>query len=243
MTKKRPYQILFEDDHILVLNKASGIPVIPERKASEQLPLIELLKLLITPDIFLVHRIDKDTSGVLLFAKTLKSQQTLSLAFQKGQVEKLYLALVSGRLVQEEWFTLNYPIFKTENSFKVSIHPKGKTAKSSFRSIEHYASSSLLQVKIFTGRTHQIRIHMAHYGYPLLVDPVYGNKREYFLSEIKGKKYRAKKDQEERPILSRQSLHAWKIGFYHPISGEKMEFKAEIPKDLRALITQLRKAK
>jgi 23S rRNA pseudouridine1911/1915/1917 synthase len=241
MTKKQAYQILYEDDHLVVVDKAAGIPVVPERKAGQQLPLIELLRQKIDPDINLVHRIDKDTSGVMLFAKTLKSQQSLSLAFQDGKIEKLYLALVTGRVVQQEWQSINYPIFKKVNSFKVSIHPKGKKAKTSFRMLEQFQTASLLEVKIFTGRTHQIRIHLAHHGHPLLVDPLYGTKSEFYLSELKGKKYRTKKDQEERPILARQSLHAFQIGFMHPISGKKMEFKAQIPKDLRALLQQLRK--
>lgn len=243
MTKKRAYQKIFEDDHLLVVEKAAGIPVIPERKAGTQLPLIELLKQSIGPQVSLVHRIDKDTSGVMLFAKSVKSQQALSLAFQNGQIEKLYQAMVVGRIMQDEWQILDYPIFKKENSFKVSIHPKGKAAKTAFRTLEYFQTCTLLEVKIFTGRTHQIRIHLAHHGHPLLVDPLYGTKSEFYLSEIKGKKYRAKKDREERPMLARQSLHACQIGLIHPVSGEKMKFNAELPKDFRAMLTQLRKAK
>jgi 23S rRNA-/tRNA-specific pseudouridylate synthase len=102
---------------------------------------------------------------------------------------------------------------------------------------------SLLGVQIFTGRTHQIRVHLAYAGYPLMVDPLYGKREAFLLSEIKGRRYNLGKEQEERPLLSRVPLHASRLAFNHPETGKRMEFEAPMPKDMRATLNQLRKLK
>ena len=238
MPKGKGYHIIFEDDSILVVNKAPGISVIPGRKQGPELPLVDLIKNAGFDDIRLVHRIDRDTSGVILFARGIENQRLLSEAFSSGMVKKEYLAITEGQLVSSEWKIIDAPIFKKENQIKVKIHPKGRPARTKYRTIKSFRQATLAELQILTGKTHQIRVHLAHIGYPLLIDPLYGNRSEVFLSEWMGKKYRPKKN-EERPLVSRQTLHANRISFQHPRSGKQVQFIAEPPKDWRAVMNQL----
>ncbi len=121
------------------------------------------------------------------------------------------------------------------------ISAKGKQAHSRYRVIDFFASYSLIEVELLTGRTHQIRVHLQSIGHPLLVDPFYGNRSEFKLSSLKGRKFNLKKGTEERPLLDRAPLHAHRLAFVHPVSGEKLTFSSEMPKDMRATINQLRK--
>jgi RluA family pseudouridine synthase len=239
----RYYQIIFEDDDIVAINKSPGIAVLKERKpdgAGDSL--FELLKKDVGENLLIVHRIDKETSGIMLFAKNPISLTSLSDSFASRQIEKKYLALVEGKVESSDWTTIDLPILKQDNKFKVSINKKGKEAVTKFRTLENFRHATLLEVKILTGRTHQIRVHLKHHGTPLLVDPVYGNRDAFFLSEILHKKYKRGKNQVENPLIARQTLHASSIGLKHPKTREMLYFEAPIPKDLRATLNQLRKA-
>ena len=241
MTRRAEFDIVYEDNSVLVLNKAPGIAVIPERKAIPGQSLKEKLEYRREEELLLVHRIDKDTSGLLILAKNKETQRKLSEQFEQGLIKKIYLAVVRGKPEAKDWQKIEEPIFKSSNSVKVSIHPKGKKAISLFRTIEIFKNTSLLEVEILTGRTHQIRVHLAHIDHPLLVDHLYGNKDAFYLSELKGRKIKLAKYKIEKPLIQRQSLHAYKLEFTHPTLGGKVELEAPIPKDLKALLNQLRR--
>ena len=118
---------------------------------------------------------------------------------------------------------------------------KGKEASTNYKVIESFRFASLVELMPRTGRMHQIRVHMAEIGHPLLVDPFYGTKESIFLSEIKGRKYKRSRDQEERPLLIRTSLHAKSLTFAHPVTGEETTVSCKPPKDFTATLNQLRK--
>jgi 23S rRNA pseudouridine955/2504/2580 synthase/23S rRNA pseudouridine1911/1915/1917 synthase len=241
MPKYLDFQIVAEDQYFLAVNKTAGTPVIPERKPGPVRPLIEQISRLKNEEIRLLHRIDKDTSGIVLFARNLQSQQAFSEMFRTGKIIKNYLAVAEGLIRETDWVTLDLPILKRPNSNKVLIDPGGKPARTKYRTAEVFRSFTLLEIQILTGRTHQIRAHLAHLGYPLLVDPLYGNREAFFLSEWLQRKYRTGRDKPEKPLIARQTLHAWQIGFVHPFSGENIRLEATGPKDWQALINQLRK--
>ena len=240
MYKNTPFDILFESDAFLVVNKSAGIAVIREREPEKHVTLIDWLQKDHREPLLPVHRIDKDTSGIVLIAKTPEAQRKLSEQFATGQIEKVYLAMVDGSVDAPEWKTIDRPIMKMHNSLQVRIDPKGKQAITRYRTLENFRIASWLEVELVTGRTHQIRVHLSHIGYPLLVDSLYGNREGFFLSALK-RKYQLKKYTEEQPLISRQTLHAARIRFEDPTSYEPLDFEAPLPKDLNALLNQLRK--
>lgn len=241
MAKKPIYKIIHSDDDLLVINKAAGITVIQDRDGSQDIVLYNLLRESLDPNLLLVHRIDRNTSGIMIFAKNEEAQKKLSELFQLGQIEKRYFAIAEGLPKIEDWREINVPIFKRRNAIKVLIDPKGKKSLTRFRVVEHFKSAALLEVMLLTGRTHQIRVHLKHIGYPLLVDDLYGNRDAFYLSQLLGNKFKLSKFETERPLMSRHSLHAQSIRFKHPVSGEELFFEADTPKDWNAMLNQLRK--
>lgn len=237
--KKNAFDILYEDESIILVNKTSGVLVIPDRSQSPD-NLKDYLESA-GRKIFVVHRIDRDTSGIVLFAKTEAAHKALNKQFLQREVEKHYLALVEG-VVREEYQEIDLPI-NTDTSVngKVSINNKsGKSSKSACTVLETFKDCSLVKVQIFTGRLHQIRIHMQAIGHALKFDPIYGSEKGLFLSDYKPK-YTASKGKEERPILNRLSLHAAELKFTHPSSGEELKFEADLHKDFSVVLKQLRK--
>jgi 23S rRNA-/tRNA-specific pseudouridylate synthase len=123
----------------------------------------------------------------------------------------------------------------------MKISSKGKKSITDFKVIERFKNYAILEAYPITGRTHQIRVHLSFEGYPLMVDPVYGAREAFFLSQLKGRKFNLGKNEDEHPLISRLTLHAMNLSLQHPVSGEPMEFNAQIPKDLNAVISQLKK--
>ncbi|MDZ4785579.1 MAG: RluA family pseudouridine synthase [bacterium] len=240
MAKPKSFEIIFEDQNLIVVNKTSGLLTIPDRYAPG-LPNLKDLLIDLYGDIFVVHRIDKDTSGLILFAKDSETHRELSLLFQNDQISKEYLALVEGHLETKDGL-INTSI--SENPKKPGkMRSGGEDAKESlteYTVLEEFKNYSLVQVRPKTGRTHQIRIHFQSIGHPLAVDPFYGNRDKLFLSNIK-KRYKGKEEQEEKPIMSRLTLHAAKLSFLDPKTKEVRTFEASIHKDMNATLNQLRK--
>lgn len=234
--------ILFHDDHLIVINKPADLLSVPDRYVAEIPNVVHLLGAQFGDPIIAVHRLDRPTSGCLVIARTPEAHRELNRQFQDREVDKVYHAIVEGQPANEET-EVDEPIAQNPGKTgAMMISNKGKHALTIFKPMEFFGHQfSLVGVQIFTGRTHQIRVHLAYAGYPLLVDPLYGKREEFKLSEIKGRRYNAKKETEERPLLSRVPLHASRLAFNHPETGERMEFEAPMPKDMRATLNQLGK--
>jgi 23S rRNA pseudouridine1911/1915/1917 synthase len=232
--------IIFENEQLIVLNKPAGLLSIPDREGKE----ISLKVLLIEKygRIFTVHRLDRDTSGIIVFAKDEETHRYLSEAFETRTVEKYYLGLVAGSLTVKSK-TIEAAIM--ENPAKkgtMIIHAKGKPSITDYEVVEDFGKLSLVQFRIHTGRTHQIRVHMKNEGHPIVVDELYGDPAGLKLSSYKKNYHLSRKEEEEKPILGRLGLHAWKLVLPLP-GGEKLSLEAPIPKDIKALLQQLTKLK
>lgn len=238
--KNLDYKVVFSDDSIVVLNKRSGILIAADRY-NEDATRLDLLAQEEFGKLYAVHRIDKDTSGLILYARTLEAQRNLSMQFEKREVSKTYHALVYGHPL---WETLdvNLPLLPDGDSRHRTVANKkaGKPSFTSFRLIGNCGPYSWIEAKPKTGRTHQIRVHLAENGLSIVCDPLYSSSQKPVrLSEIK-KKWNGD-EYEERPLLSRLALHAYKIELAHPKTGEKINFTAPYPKDMDATRKQLAK--
>ncbi|WP_315114467.1 RluA family pseudouridine synthase [uncultured Clostridium sp.] len=224
-----PLEILYEDNDVIVVNKSQGMVVHPapgNYKGTLVNALIHHCKDLsgingITrPGI--VHRIDKDTSGVLVVAKNDIAHNKLAYQLKEHTMTRVYVALVEG-VIKEDEGTIDAPLGRHPvERIKISVIPKGRRAVTHFKVLERYNSNTLVQCKLETGRTHQIRVHMAYIGHPLVGDPVYGYKKQKF-------------------NLQGQMLHAKKLGFIHPTKEEYMEFDTDIPEHFKKILGVLEK--
>lgn len=232
--------IVFEDEDIIIVNKPAHFLSIPDRFKRDLPNVSEWLKRQ-REEVFTVHRLDKETSGILCFAKNSDAHKHLSQQFQERTAEKIYWALLDETPYQEEG-EINQPIAESmTNRGKMLVTRRGKPSLTKYRIIEKFNNFSLAEANIKTGRTHQIRVHFQFIGHPLAIDKVYGKRDAFYLSEVKRKKYSKGKDQEERPLMSRTTLHAYRLELTHPKSGERLTFEAEPPKDFAVVLKQLRR--
>jgi 23S rRNA pseudouridine1911/1915/1917 synthase len=238
---KKELEIIYKDASLLVVNKPSGLLTIPDRFHPEKENLVNRVSSIFGQQVRVVHRLDKDTSGVICFALNESAQRNLTEQFSKRRVEKIYLAIVDG-VPKEDFFRIEAAI--VENTLKpgtMKIALKGKKSITDIKVVERFKDYCLVEAYPLTGRTHQIRVHLAHEGFPLMVDSFYGRRQAFLLSQLKGRKYNPGKDMDESPLISRLTLHAMRIKIEHPDRLETMEFNAQIPKDLNAVISQLKK--
>ena len=220
-----PLNVVYEDNDIIVINKEKGMVVHPGNGNLDGTLANAVLARCkntlsgiggeIRPGI--VHRLDKDTSGLIIVAKNDKAHIALSEALKNHEIKKTYLALVRGN-VKENEATIDMPIGRSDNvRTKMSIKKNGKNAITHFKVLKRYDGYTLLEVQIETGRTHQIRVHMAEIGYPVVGDMVYSNGKNQF--NIEG-----------------QMLHAWKLEFMHPITHKELVLEAELPEYFQKIL-------
>ena len=236
--KKLESIIVFEDENFVALNKPAGLLSIPDRKQSEK-----SLKEMLTEkygNIFTVHRLDKETSGLILFAKTEEAHKYFSRLFEERLVQKFYAGIVMGApaLLKN---IIDAPI--SEHPMQkglMVVHKKGKPSSTSYEVLEAHKQFSLVKFQLHTGRTHQIRVHCKNMGHPLACDDMYGDGKPVLLSSIKKKYKLSKHEEEERPIINRLALHAYQLSFTTQ-QGKEMTLFAEMPKEFSALMQQLGK--
>jgi len=232
-----PLEIVFEDDHVIVINKPAGLVVhpaagVPSGTLANALA-YHFQKLAnagsIRPGI--VHRLDKDTSGLLVAAKTESAHESLGDQFRAREVFKSYIALVYG-VVKQESGRIEQPIARDpRNRTRMAIVPGGRGALSLYRIRRSYDAFTLLDVELKTGRTHQIRVHLAWLKHPVVADELYGGGRDNGVRDVQ-LRARIRK-------LKRQFLHAEQLGFRHPQTGEQMKFVAPLPAELTHLLEAL----
>jgi len=230
-----PLNIIFEDDDIIVLNKAVGLVTHPGAGNWSGTLANALLhyepKLATLDRAGIVHRLDKNTSGLMVVSRNEKSQKYLVEQLQKHSVSREYSAIVYGHMVAGG--TIDEPIGRdTKDRVKQAISSHGKEAITHYRVIDRYQNHTHIKAILETGRTHQIRVHLSHIGYPLMGDPMYGGKV----------RFPKKADvilKEAIVNFKRQALHARKLTLTHPISGELMSWKTPLPEDMLALLDVL----
>lgn len=248
--------VLYEDDAVLVVDKPAKLAVESERWAPELPTLAGALMALAEergapwrPR--LLHRLDKDTTGAIAAAKTLPAERALRAAFEEGLVRKRYLALVEGEhpLPEGEHEVIDRPIAPDERrSGRMVVRADGKPSQTRIAVLERFSGFTLIAAEPLTGRTHQIRVHLADAGFPLVIDHVYGRRNELMLSELKPK-YRAKRGSIERPLMDRLTLHAATLTLPAVADEEGVPgspgttVEAPTPKDLRRVLDQLRKVR
>ena len=230
-----PLTIIFEDDHVMVVNKPANLVVHPGAGNAMHTLVNALLyhapSLHHLPRAGIIHRLDKDTTGLLLVAKTLTAHTSLIRQMQARTIERHYLALVHGHLIAGQTIDTGYGRHP-RNRIKMAVCPQGRQAITQFSIRKQYGYTTLLDVKLMTGRTHQIRVHMAHINHPVVGDPLYGGQA----------RIPAKVSPEERDALhaiKRQALHACTLSFEHPDTGETITLTASLPDDFQCLLTTL----
>lgn len=236
-----PLEILFEDEHMIVINKPPGLVIHPAAGNPDGTLVNALLAHcrdlsgvggVERPGI--VHRLDKDTSGVLVAAKTDAAHRTLSLAFRWRTTDKRYLAVAYGSPSADEG-VVDKPIARHPSERKrMAVVAGGRPARTLWWLRERFAGAALLECRLITGRTHQVRVHLAHIGHALIGDRVYG-----------GRQWRAMDDPRIAAAcrdFPRQALHAWRLTVGHPATGELLTFEAPLPQDVVGLLSTLRGA-
>jgi RluA family pseudouridine synthase len=224
--------ILWEDEDYFALNKPPFLSTLEDR--NEAVNLLALAKGY-SEDAQACHRLDKDTSGVIVFAKNPEAYRHLSIQFEKRQVNKVYHAVADGiHNFKEE--LVDAPILKQNDGIVKISKREGKPAQTWFTSLKSYRHHTLIECKPVTGRMHQIRIHLAFLGASITGDEQYGGK-PFFLSQVK-KGFNLKKTTEEQPLVKRMALHAFALEFTN-LKDENVRIEAPYPKDFQALMRQL----
>lgn len=232
-----PVEVVYEDETLLVINKPPGLVVHPGAGNSEGTLLNALLHR--APELRqlaragIVHRLDKETSGLMVVARTEAARLDLIEQLSARSVEREYLALVCGTLISGG--TVDAPIGRhPRERTRMAVHARGREAVSHYRVEKRYRAHTLVRVKLESGRTHQIRVHMAHLKYPVVGDPEYGGRLRIppgASDELK----------QILPAFKRQALHAARLGLIHPVTGKKMHWSAPVPEDMAVLLRALAK--
>lgn len=211
--------IIYQDHHLLVLDKPAGIPVLPDGWEKDSPYLVKTLEAHFGK-IFVVHRLDKITSGVMVFARDKESHRALNMQFENHEVEKVYHAIVEGNPNWEEKTTRHPLRVNVGHKHRTVVDDRnGKPSETRFRLRKLYQAAAWVEAMPTTGRTHQVRVHAKALGHPLIGDILYGAAESKF--------------------IARPALHAWSLTFTHPITNERLTFKAEYPQDFATALKLL----
>jgi 23S rRNA pseudouridine1911/1915/1917 synthase len=228
--------VVYQDRHVMVVDKPVGLVVHPgagNRDRTLQNGLLAMDPALAAlPRAGIVHRIDKDTSGLLVVARTIEAHAPLVEALRLHAVQREYVALCVGKLTGGGSIDRAIGRHRTDR-LRMTVRADGRAAVTHYRLVERFAHHSLLRVSLETGRTHQIRVHMAHLGHPLVGDPLYGGRRQ-LTSDTSAAQRAALKN------FGRQALHAARLSFDHPVTGKPVDVSAPLPEDFEALLTVMR---
>lgn len=236
---KAQLEIIYDDQNFVAVNKPSGMLTLPDRHDGDLDSLRGILQKKYG-EIFVVHRLDKDTSGLIIFAKNAEAHRYLSQAFENREVEKWYLGLVIGApnpaagLIDADLG--EHPGKKGH----MTVLKKGKISSTGYETVQSFGYYSLVKFQLHTGRTHQIRVHTKHIGHPIVADPMYGDGKPVLLSSFKKKYNLSKSEEAETPMLARLALHAFQLSFKN-LDGTILKLEAPLHKDMTALIKQLEK--
>ncbi|RDE18501.1 23S rRNA pseudouridine(1911/1915/1917) synthase RluD [Motiliproteus coralliicola] len=227
--------VVYEDDQILVLNKPAGLVVHPAAGHHDGTLLNALLHhcpdIAAVPRAGIVHRLDKDTTGLMVVAKTLEAQTDLVAQLQERSMGREYEAVVCG--VMTGGGCVDEPMGRhPKQRQKMAVHPMGKEAITHYRVLHKFRGHTHIRLKLETGRTHQIRVHMAHLHYPLIGDPLYGGRTR----QPKGISHEL---QDCLRLFKRQALHAKRLELFHPTTGDQLEWEVDLPDDMLSLLAEL----
>ncbi len=230
-----PLDILYEDETLLVINKPAGLVVHPAAGNPDNTLLNALLHhhapLVNLPRAGIVHRLDKDTTGLMVVAKTLSAHTALVDALQKREIKREYLALVGAEVIAGDTIALPIGRHSTKRT-KMAVKENGKPARTFYRCKQRFDGFTLLHLKLDTGRTHQIRVHLSHIGYPIVGDSLYG-----WRHKVPPKS--SVELQETIRLFQRQALHAFALSLIHPIHQKELSWKAPLPEDFAKLLSLL----
>ncbi|MDF1757236.1 MAG: 23S rRNA pseudouridine(1911/1915/1917) synthase RluD [Legionellaceae bacterium] len=231
-----PINVVFEDEHLLVVNKPSGLIVHPGAGNPNHTLVNALLHHnnevhSLLPRAGIIHRLDKDTTGLLVIAKTLEAHTNLVKQMQEHEISRQYKALVYGHIIAGNTITTNYGR-DPKNRVKMAVLNHGKEAITKYKVAKHYNFATLLNVELMTGRTHQIRVHMAHINHAIIGDNLYKSRNNLKKGVDENVQMKIKK-------FPRQALHAFSLSFAHPQSSEQLTFNAPIPEDFLLLLETL----
>ncbi len=232
-------EIIYKDADLMAINKPSGWLTIPDRHDAELYSVKSWFEAK-GEKIFIVHRIDRDTSGLLLLARNAEAHKYYNTLFEQRTLKKTYYGLVVGSVAEDQGI-YDQPIEQHPTLLgKMRVGRKGKPAITHYTVEERFRRYTWVKFQIETGRTHQIRVHLHNAGHSLVCDPLYGTPDPILLSSFKKKFNMSKNEQEERPLLSRLALHAYSVDLVDR-QGEAHAFVAPLPRDLDATLKQLRK--
>ncbi|MFA5105156.1 MAG: RluA family pseudouridine synthase [Candidatus Margulisiibacteriota bacterium] len=228
-------QIIYQDDSIIAVNKPAGITTIPSDTVAKENALNGMVERMCGQKLFVVHRLDKGTSGAVVFAKNAESHRSINMQFDQRKVEKKYIGIVKGCVDFQEK-EIKIPISKSKaHSKKVALARTGIEAITRVSLLGRFDNYSLLGIVPLTGRRHQIRLHLKAIGHPLAVDPLYGRKEPIYVSDIVGHG-----GTNDKLVISRTPLHAGSISFMHPTENKIISIKADIPEDMSDFLKLLR---
>nr|MBO2478447.1 RluA family pseudouridine synthase [Bacillota bacterium] len=219
-----PLAVVFEDDWLMVVDKPPGVVVHPTKGHPSGTLANAIIHYWLSrgerPGFHLVQRLDRDTSGLLIVAKNAFSHQQLAKQMEDGRLEKQYLAVVQGTISSTEG-VIEGAIWREPGDPRRQVDARGKPAKTAYQVVERLPDATLVRLRLWTGRTHQIRVHLSHIGHPIFGDALYGG---------------------DTTRIQRQALHAAELSFNHPVTRESMTFHSPLPEDMRQLIDALKAA-